>query len=58
MSKEIIDMRKEEIINACEKLYENNSFKDITINNIFSYVNIQLFSNKRRNFLSTFKKRI
>lgn len=31
MSKEITDLRKEEIINACEKLYENNSFKDITI---------------------------
>ncbi len=31
MSKEITDFRKEEIINACEKLYENNSFKDITI---------------------------
>lgn len=31
MSKEITDFRREEIINACEKLYENNSFKDITI---------------------------
>ena len=34
MGKEIIDIRKEEIINACEKLYENNSFKDITIKSI------------------------
>lgn len=31
MSKESTDLRKEEIINACEKLYETHSFKDITI---------------------------
>ena len=29
MTKETIDIRREEIINACEKLYENNSFKNI-----------------------------
>ena len=34
MAKEIVDIRREEIINACEKLYENNNFKDITIKNI------------------------
>ncbi|MCI8272941.1 MAG: TetR/AcrR family transcriptional regulator [Clostridia bacterium] len=31
MSKETTDLRKEEIISACEELYENCSFKDITI---------------------------
>ena len=34
MTKKAIDERKEEIINACEKLYENNNFKDITIKSI------------------------
>lgn len=34
MSKEIFDNRKEEIIKACEKLYEKQSFKEITIKNI------------------------
>ena len=34
MSKEIFDNRKEEIIKACEKLYEKQSFKEITIKSI------------------------
>lgn len=36
MDKEIFDIRKEEIINVCEKLYETNNFKDIT-NLIYLY---------------------
>lgn len=31
MSKETADIRREEIINACEKLYESTSFNDISI---------------------------
>ena len=34
MPKESVDFRKEEIINACEKLYETNTFKDITMKSI------------------------
>lgn len=34
MSKEICDNRKGEIINACERLYEKKSFKEITIKSI------------------------
>lgn len=34
MTKETTDFRREEIIKACEKLYENHSFKDITITSI------------------------
>ena len=34
MSKEIFDNGKEEIIKACEKLYEKQSFKEITIKSI------------------------
>ena len=62
MSKEIIDMRKEEIINACEKLYENNSFKDITIKSIgeettFSRTSIyNYFQTKEEIFLALLKR--
>lgn len=31
MNKETADTRKEEIVNACEQLYKNTSFKEITI---------------------------
>lgn len=31
MMRELADIRREEIINACEKLYKTNNFKDITI---------------------------
>lgn len=34
MTKETTDIRREEIINACEKLYKTNNFKDITIKSI------------------------
>ena len=62
MSKEIVDMRKEEIINACEKLYENNSFKDITIKSIgeettFSRTSIyNYFQTKEEIFLALLKR--
>lgn len=62
MSKEIVDMRKEEIINACEKLYENNNFKDITIKSIgeettFSRTSIyNYFQAKEEIFLALFKR--
>ena len=62
MTKEIVDIRKEEIINACEKLYENNSFKDITIKSIgeettFSRTSIyNYFQTKEEIFLSLLKR--
>ena len=62
MSKEIVDLRKEEIINACEKLYENNSFKDITIKSIgeettFSRTSIyNYFQTKEEIFLALLKR--
>ena len=55
-------MRKEEIINACEKLYENNSFKDITIKSIgekttFSRTSIyNYFQTKEEIFLALLKR--
>ena len=62
MTKEIVDMRKEEIINVCEKLYENNSFKDITIKSIgeettFSRTSIyNYFQTKQQIFLALLKR--
>ncbi len=62
MAKEIVDIRKEEIINACEKLYENNNFKDITIKRIgeettFSRTSIyNYFQTKEEIFLALFKR--
>lgn len=62
MAKEIIDVRKEEIINACEKLYENNNFKDITIKSIgekttFSRTSIyNYFQTKEEIFLALLKR--
>lgn len=62
MGKEITDFRKEEIINACEKLYENNSFKDITIKLIgeettFSRPSIyNYFQTKEEIFLALFQR--
>ena len=62
MTKEITDIRKEEIINACEKLYENNSFKDITIKSIgeettFSRTSIyNYFQTKEEIFLALLKR--
>ena len=62
MAKETIDVRKEEIINACEKLYENNNFKDITIKSIgekttFSRTSIyNYFQIKEEIFLALLKR--
>ena len=62
MNKETIDIRKEEIINACEKLYKNNSFKDITIKSIgeettFSRTSIyNYFQTKEEIFLALLKR--
>lgn len=62
MSKETVDIRKEEIISACEKLYENNNFKDITIKSIgekttFSRTSIyNYFQTKEEIFLALLKK--
>ena len=62
MVKKIVDKRKEEIINACEKLYETNSFKDITIKSIgeettFSRTSIyNYFQTKEEIFLALFKR--
>ena len=62
INKETVDMRKEEIINACEKLYETNSFKDITIKSIgekttFSRTSIyNYFQTKEEIFLALLKR--
>ncbi len=61
MTKEVED-RKEEIIKACEKLYKDNSFKDITIKAIgeettFSRTSIYYyFQTKEEIFLALFTK--
>ena len=62
MEKEIVDIRREEIINACEKLYQNNNFKDITIKNIgeettFSRTSIyNYYQTKEEIFLALFQR--
>ena len=62
IQKEIVDVRKEEIINSCEKLYKNNSFKDITIKSIgeettFSRTSIyNYFQTKEEIFLALMKR--
>ena len=62
MARESVDIRKEEIINACEKLYEKNSFKDITIKSIgeettFSRTSIyNYFQTKEEIFLALLKR--
>ena len=62
MSKGTVDIRKEEIINACERLYENNNFKDITIKSIgekttFSRTSIyNYFQTKEEIFLALLKR--
>ncbi len=40
MEKRLIDDRKEEVINACEKLYESLDFKDINIKLISSEISV------------------
>ena len=62
MNNEIGEEKKEEIIKACEELYEETSFKDITIKGIgeqgkFSRTSIYYyFQTKEEIFLSLFKK--
>ena len=62
MQKETIDVRKEEIINSCEKLYKTNSFKEITIKSIgeettFSRTSIyNYFQTKEEIFLALMKR--
>ena len=62
MAREIVDIRKEEIISSCEKLYENTSFKDITIKSIgeettFSRTSIyNYFQTKEEIFLALLKR--
>ncbi len=40
MEKQLIDERKEEVINACEKLYERFDFKDINIKLISEQISV------------------
>lgn len=62
MPKESVDFRKEEIINACEKLYETSTFKDITMKSIgeettFSRTSIyNYFQTKEEIFLALLKR--
>lgn len=62
MTKEITDIRKEEIIKACEKLYKKENFKDITIKQIgeetsFSRTSIyNYFHTKEEIFLALFQR--
>lgn len=62
MTKEITDIRKEEIIKACEKLYKKENFKDITIKHIgeetsFSRTSIyNYFQTKEEIFLALFQR--
>lgn len=61
-SKELTDARKEEIINACENLYETMSFKEITIKEIgavtsFTRTSIyNYFQTKEEIFLALLKR--
>ena len=62
MAKQIVDIRREEIINACEKLYEKENFKDITMKRIseettFSRTSIyNYFHTKEEIFLALFQR--
>ncbi len=62
MSKELEDKRKDEIIEACIKVYETKSFKEITIKDIgeatsFSRTSIyNYFQTKEEIFLELFKR--
>ena len=62
MPKGSVDFRKEEIINACEKLYETNTFKNITMKSIgeettFSRTSIyNYFQTKEEIFLALLKR--
>ena len=62
MEKKSVDVRREEIINACEELYKKENFKDITIKQIgekttFSRTSIyNYFQTKEEIFLALFKR--
>lgn len=62
MSKEIEDIRKEEIIKACEELYKTENFKDITIKYIGEKTTVSrtsiynYFQTKEEIFLALFQK--
>ena len=62
MEKKPIDVRREEIINACEELYKKENFKDITIKQIgekttFSRTSIyNYFQTKEEIFLALFQR--
>lgn len=61
-SQQLTDFHKNEIINACEALYENMSFKDITIKQISEYTSFtrtsiyNYFKTKEEIFLALFKR--
>ena len=63
MTKKMVDIRREEIINACEELYKKENFKDITIKQIgentsFSRTSIyNYFETKEEIFLALFQKK-
>ena len=62
MTKEITDIRREEIINSCDELYKNENFKDITIKQIgekttFSRTSIyNYFQTREEIFLALFQR--
>lgn len=62
MEKKPVDVRREEIINACEELYKKENFKDITLKQIgekttFSRTSIyNYFQTKEEIFLALFQK--
>ena len=62
MSKKLEDKRKEEIINACLKLYETRNFKDITIKDIGDIISLSrpsiynYFHTKEEIFLELLKR--
>ena len=62
MEKKPVDVRREEIINACEELYKKDNFKDITLKQIgekttFSRTSIyNYFQTKEEIFLALFQR--
>ncbi len=62
MEKKQVDVRREEIINACEELYKKENFKDITLKQIgekttFSRTSIyNYFQTKEEIFLALFQR--
>ena len=62
MEKKPVDVRREEIINACEELYKKENFKDITLKQIgekttFSRTSIyNYFKTKEEIFLALFQR--